>query len=483
MLVNPWLTFGLSLILALLVLIALLLPQLPTQLQTEASAGERWLINAAAVYGPPGEVMRALGLFTILTGPLLQVLLASLSFVLLLQLVHQAVGAYRLYRLPTVLGLRDTINGIPLPVRAPDRLLRWRAAHDEPPLATTAQIQRLLEARLRQVERRTSRVAAAPIMEYPGIDELHGESHMEVTSVVLEERLLAQRGRSTAMLRPLLVLGMLCAVGMLWLYVGISWSYTADVLIPGERAADAVHAVRLEYRVNQAGTALLAPTLVASVGDSAIAIPVASEMSETLDGVAVEARQSGPALWVQTADGTPLLARPGQLNPVTTIGLGFPNAGSEETLLLPTLGTGLRIVRDDRETLSTDDYTFWVEVFHGDSEQAVARISVGGSQVEYIETPTGLSVALAFVTLPGLHVQVHYAPGLWLFGLALGLAAIGLVGFWVSTDFLVAQIGPWPEERTVITLQSNLADMMTSIQRWHAEEAAAIREKAASDSG
>ena len=40
---------------------------------------------------------------------------------------------------------------------------------------------------------------------------------------------------------------------------------------------------------------------------------------------------------------------------------------------------------------------------------------------------------------------------------------------------MLAQIGPWPPERAVITLQSDLAGEMASLRRWYSEQQVSVR--------
>jgi hypothetical protein len=71
--------------------------------------------------------------------------------------------------------------------------------------------------------------------------------------------------------------------------------------------------------------------------------------------------------------------------------------------------------------------------------------------------------------LPTLAIQVRHSPGQWLLWVALALVALGLPGFWQQPGFVLAQIGPWPPERAVVTLQSDLPGEMESLRRWYAQ--------------
>ena len=82
-------------------------------------------------------------------------------FALLVQLARLLWTAYVLRKAPEVLDITSGINGEPLPIATAGTLLRWRLSHPAPPLALAGELQRLLDARLRHVDRRTVRVAAA----------------------------------------------------------------------------------------------------------------------------------------------------------------------------------------------------------------------------------------------------------------------------------------------------------------------------------
>jgi hypothetical protein len=128
-------------------------------------------------------------------------------------------------------------------------------------------------------------------------------------------------------------------------------------------------------------------------------------------------------------------------------------------------------VRDGQNTPAVDDDTFLVEVYGGDSEQPLRRFAVTASQVETIRVrgPGDPTLPLAFVPLPALAVTAHAAPGQWLLGVALLLAAVGLFGYRRQPGFVLVQLGSWPEQRTVITMQSDLPGEFAALRRWREE--------------
>ncbi len=205
---------------------------------------------------------------------------------------------------------------------------------------------------------------------------------------------------------------------------------------------------------------------------------VASRVETRLDGVDVVARAVAPALEVRTLDDSADLARPGQAATVSALGLGFPTDGSEETVLLPKIGAGLRIVRDGQNTPAVDDDSFLVEVYSGASEQPLRRFTVSASQIETIRVrgPGDPALTLAFVPLPALAVEASATPGQWLLAVAFVLAVVGLFGYRRQPGFVLVQLGPWPEQRTVMTMQSDLPGELAALRRWREERRVTFNE-------
>jgi hypothetical protein len=462
---SPWLLLVLSGWLALLLFVSIWLPQMPDYLREEGNAASRWLLAAATPYGVLGGVARGLGLFDVLHSPLFLAPLAALIFVLLVQIVQQISAAQALRRLPVALAAPG-VDGEPLPLHSPYRLLRWRGAVAEPALALAGQVQMLLEARFGHVERRTLRVAPAPVAASGG-----SAGSGDGAAPVLEERLLAARGQQAVYVRPLLLAGMLCAALYLWAASVLAWHFEVSLLIPGAPAVDSVHNFTVQYELARPVDGVLTPRLRVVLGDASTQVTVAPPMAAQIAGVDVTARAVAPALEVRTLNDSAELARPGQAATVSALGLGFPTDGSEETVLLPRIGAGLRIVRDGQNTPAVDDDTFLVEVYGGDSEQPLRRFAVTASQVETIRVrgPGDPTLPLAFVPLPALAVTAHAAPGQWLLGVALLLAAVGLFGYRRQPGFVLVQLGSWPEQRTVITMQSDLPGEFAALRRWREE--------------
>jgi hypothetical protein len=170
------------------------------------------------------------------------------------------------------------------------------------------------------------------------------------------------------------------------------------------------------------------------------------------------------------------LARPGEERAVAGIGLVFPTPGSEESLLLPQQAAGLRIVRRVERT------GFIVELYRSTEMQPVLRQEIEGGAPAEVRLEDG-TLLVHLVPMPALQVDVRYLPGLWLTSVGLLLTALGAAGLWRRPAYMVAQIGPWPSERSVIVLQSNLPDELARAlpappETAHPEEARAAVERA-----
>ena len=238
---------------------------------------------------------------------------------------------------------------------------------------------------------------------------------------------------------------------------------TPDPLLPGARASDAVLGVTFEYALTYPQPGVIGPVLKANKGETQRVLPL-MRGDVTLDGVVVSLQPGAPSLLVRTLDDAPLLAQPGQSATAAVLGLGFPNPSSEQTLILPQHGVGMRIIRQDNATTSAADDSFVVEVFQGDSEQPIQRFTIRDSQVERIQTPVG-EMPLGFVPVPMLQVQAYSAPNHWLLLPAALLLLAGALGFRRRPAFLLAQAGPWPVERSVVIIQTDHAVALETLRR------------------
>ncbi len=454
-LTDPRLLVVIAALLLAVLVVSVLIPQLPGQLRSEPLAADRWLTTAAESTGALGSLLRAAGLFDVLHSLLFRLLIGAASFLLLIQLAHTVWVAIQMRRLPALLDAAAP-GGEPLPVRLPFAVQRWRAATPGAPLTVATQSEAEIQPWATHLERRTLRVLPSP----PQAELLESS---DTRSAILEERLLGRRGVVEVALRPLLPAGMLLALGLIWWYSVVGYQFAPASLLPGEYASDTVLGVAFEYVLTYPTPGVIGPVLKVNKGERQQLLPL-TPTQLTLDGVVVTAQPGAPAILVQTLDGAPSLAQPGQTNAVAALGLGFPNPGSEQALVIPQAGVGLRIIRQDNGTVSAADDAFVVEIFQGDSEEAVQRFTINGSQVERIATPVG-ELPLSFIPMPMFQVQAYTAPGGWWLLPVLILAGVGAVGFWRRPLFLLAQAGPWPIDRTVVIVQTNYTAALEAVRR------------------
>lgn len=454
-LIDPRPLAVIAALLLTMLLVSVLIPQLPGQLRSEPLAADRWLTTAAESTGAMGAFLRAAGLFDVLHSLLFRVLIGAASFLLLIQLAYSVWVAIQMQRLPLLLDVVAP-GGEPLPVQLPFAVQRWRAATPGAPLTIATQCEAQTQPWSTHLERRTLRVPPSP-------PQAELREPPDTRGAILEERLLGRRGVAEVALRPLLPAGMLLALGLIWWYSLVGYQFAPASLLPGEYASDTVLGVAFEYVLTYPAPGVVGPVLRVNKGERQQLLPL-TPTELTLDGVVVTAQPGAPALLVRTLDGAPSLAQPGQTNVVAELGLGFPNPGSEQALVIPQVGVGLRIIRQDNGTVSAADDAFVVEVFQGNSEDAVQRFTINGSQVERIATPVG-ELPLSFIPMPMFQVQAYTAPGGWWLLPVLILAGVGALGFRRRPLFLLAQAGPWPVDRTVVIVQSNYAAALDATRR------------------
>lgn len=455
-LIDPKLLTVLSLLLLVLILVGISVPQLPGQLRSEPLAADRWLAVAAAGYGVLGGVLRALSAFDVLHSPLFLSILVALIFVLLVHTADAAMIALSMWRLPALLDSTTLPSGEALPATLPRRVERWRGAVALSPAAVMQACEAGVRAWAGQIERRLLRVAPAPAQAEPPFAVA-----TDTSSMVTEERLLGISGLIESVLRPLLPVGMVLALLVVAWYSIVGYSFLPAPLLPGERTSDAVLGLTAEYQLGIPQPGVLGPVLKVTRGDLEHTLPLQS-LSASLEDVMVAVQPGAPALAVYTVNGSALLSRPGQSNRTAMTGVGFPDPGSEQVLVLPESGVGIRMIRQDSAGVAAE--LFVIEVFQGDSESPVQRFTVGHSEVKRIETSDG-DILLGFAPIAMFQMQAYTMPGVWWLIPALMLAIVGALGFRRRPTFLLVQAGPWPVERSVVILQSDRPGEIEAVRR------------------
>jgi hypothetical protein len=156
-----------------------------------------------------------------------------------------------------------------------------------------------------------------------------------------------------------------------------------------------------------------------------------------------------PALWITTADGSAQLSLPGRGESQSSVGLVFTGDTAEESVLLSSLGAGLRVIRRTNPAPG-----FVLELYRSDEVQPVYRAELppnGRLLIPLART----NLELIVTTLPGLLVNVRYLPNLWLAWVGLALALIGAAGYTVAAGWWAIQLAPWSQNHTVIVLQGS----------------------------
>lgn len=449
-LVDSRLLVLLGLFLLAPMLLSIVLPQMPGQLHSEPLAADRWLTATAEAFGFWGALLRALGMFDVLHSPIFLIALWATIFVLLVQAANAVLVALQFWRLPMLLDESRNTGGEPLPVVMPRRVWRWRGAVLLSSIAISTACEANMQTWATRLERRMLRVPASP----PQLDALEPAT-ADAPTTILEERLLGMCGWIESALRPLLPVGMILALIVVAWYSITGHSFLPASLLPGERASDAALGVTVEYQLTYPQPGVIGPVLKVNKGETERTLPLDSS-SVIIDGVVVNAQPGAPMLLVHTLDDAFLLARPGQSSSVAVVGLGFPNPGSEQVLVLPQYAVGMRVIRQDSGTPSAADDSFIVEVFQGDSEEPVQRFTVSSSEVKRVETAYG-DIPLSFVPMAMFQVQAYTASGGWLLLPAAVLALAGAYGFRRRPAFLLAQFGPWPVDRSVVIIQTDRA--------------------------
>ncbi|CAN5807836.1 hypothetical protein BH10CHL1_BH10CHL1_08600 [soil metagenome] len=438
-----------------LVLSSYYLRQLPSQLNDDPLAAARWLMTTSAEYGLAGELLRNLGLFNLEHSPLLHFLLALIGLSLFVQLGDLISAAWRIQQAMTRRPTQALAN-IPLSLSTLRPLYRWRQAYAAPPEEAGAALREQLSPHFD-----TFKVAT---VDWPM--EATETGHDLPTDNRSEIRLLATRHWRWALLRPVAIVGLLVLWLMIWLTLTLGWAVIPPALAPGAEYRYAAHELVLQYQVPQQ-TTVPAPLLAVQVGTVRKEWPATVQSRARIGPVEVETAPGPPGLLISTVgakgNGEPLLGRAGQSSTTAAIGLVFPNPGSEETLIVAKAAV-LRIVRvADDNNLNTG--TFALEVYQDSDKQPVQRLQITETQTASIQL-AGEKIALRFIPLPGLDVEVHYLPAAWLIWISLLLILIGIFAFWRQSAFLLAQITAWPENRSAIIVQGDSRSEVEALQAW-----------------
>ena len=489
-----------GLVVFILLLCATFIRQVPGQIADDPAAAARWLLTVSEEYGILGPILGTLGLFDVLHNPLLQVLLAVITLILLIHLANLVAALWRLQQVPRTLSIAVDAVGAPMTLPATQPLYRWRQTVSQEPEALAAQFKPMLSPHFAELLSATVKALSVDLhhngatasVDAPKIAAADDAIALPPT-MVTELRLLGRRhAQRWIWLRPLLLLGLLLALIGVWITLVVGWEVTSPLLAPGDQYRATTQRVALTYAVIETDGSLT-PTLEVEMNEATSQVPLGESRRLYGRQMTLQAAPGPPALWLRSADDAVTFSQPGQSQNTTELGLIFPTLGREESVVVGGQ-VGLRIVRvavlpagikiDEQDATNADALShtnnslvspidmlpqeqFLLEVYQSDAEPvqtlvinrpAVAKIQLNGKVWE-----------LTIVPLPSMTAVVHYQPAIWLLWVALGLVLVGLVGFWYRPAFLLVQLAPWPTARTVVVAQSDVAAEIERVRFYLAE--------------
>lgn len=443
---SPWLAVIAGLIGIVLAVAAFQLPQLPGQLVDEQAAAGNWLLNVRTEYGIWGNPFLALGLFDVLRSPLLYLLLALLLATLAAQLADQlgALGQLReVQQLP--LAQPTTAPGLEVPITPSQPLFRWRGMVKAEPEVVASALEKRIRNEFPGATRTNASILVAP------------EANAEAADAepLYETRLLGINFPRLALLRPLLMIGLLTAVIGGWIGLAFGWQVTAPPLAPGATFRSANRNLLLRYSV--APTMTLPSELEVRLQGEEIDVATDQPARQRVGQATIQVRPAYPGIWVATGDGSENLTLPGNAKARSNIGFVFTEPGSEESILIPSEGAGVRIVQRG------NDNGFVLELYRSDSVEPVYRGEIT-EQGRLVIPEDVVGLELIISTLPGLQVDVRHLPGLWLVWAGIVLALIGAIVFVRPVGFVLAQIAPWSPEYSIVVLQGDLTSTVDNLR-------------------
>lgn len=427
---RSWLLALAATLLLVLLLIARAVPQVPGQYAEDPAAAQRWLNAEIDRWGSLGAAMGQLGLYNVGASPLFFV---ALVLVALLALVHlaDALRAMRAIRsLPA--DMASAPVGLPVDLTGwPDPLYRRRIATAFPPDALLPDVETLLASRFSAPERHDVGEAGAPA----------------------ESRLLAQRRPWSVWLRVLLPLGLLMGSLGVWANSIWGWSVSPPELAPADAFTLEERDLAVEYAPVSGGATVDAP-LVVRRGEREAGIMLDGHGS--LPGISARSASGSPALLLTTRDA--VLARPNDVESRSAVGLLFPQVGSEQVVVLPQVGAGIRVVR----LAATVEPRYLIELFAPDAVEPVGRVEITGTRA--LTLPAGSSsVSLQIMPTYGAQVAIERRPVAWLPYLGLALALLGMLGWLLPAGFAIVQVRPWLIGRSELTIQTTEAGLVAPV--------------------
>lgn len=440
---GPPLLIAVATLTLLLLVAEQTLPQMPGQLATNAAAAARWLVETQEEFGALGSLLAGLGLFSVFQGYILRTLLTLLSLLLFVHLSDLIQTWFQIRTLKDRLHAPLEEPGLPLIFPFSRPLFRKREALPMP-------LDRAIPEVEGKLKERFSSGAA--------IEQTQGGYITRLDEA--EERWLMVMHPNSLWLRPLLPAAAILSFALLWFGINFGWDVTPPPLAPTERYSAPQRSVELAYQIGSDGEPML---YVERNGEFSVHFPGFGSPLQ-LQNTTVDVREGAPAILLQSAERGDIMELPGESEPRAEVGLTFPTAGSEEVVLLPDSGAGLRIVR-----LAGEAAAFLVEVVVEDA-RVVDRIEVRADRDLVTMLPLDEEgeeeVRLQMRLLPSLEVKVRHFPGSALIWALLPLMLLGAIGVLRRPYFLLVQLGPWSPDRSVLIEQTTLP----GLELWDGDE-------------
>jgi hypothetical protein len=425
LLLHPWLSVTL-LALALLLFAALFaLPQLPAQLRDEPGGPARWFTAVASRRGSWGNLLAGLGLLDVMHSPLLWLLLLVAASALAAQLA-EAIAALR-------------------------QIARWRklAAAPAPTDATVNEAHGPARVR-RQVDVPLSAAELKAVMVGYAGTHFHRVTHFEP-----DGRLFACVLHPTGLqVRVLLPAGLLVATGGVLAALLLGWQSTLPLLPPGAVYRDGAHNLQI---VHSPPAGKDDSTLVVRSGSREAVIRPRPGGDYAIARTMLHVRGYRPGLWLTT---TPAIGEA-----AIATGLACEAPGEEESLLVPAVGAGLRIICGD----GTPE--FRVELYQSDSVAPVFAAEVLAGQ--QLTVPVTGDLGLVLTTVPALAVSVTSFPQLWIAWLGIVVALVGLAGHVRPVGHALVQIVVQDAAHSTLRVQAD-SDATAQAIVEHATAAVAV---------
>lgn len=414
---------------------ARLTPQMPGQLLDSSVETTRWVNTVAANWtGVGGALARALHLYDLFRAPWFATLVALMALLAAVQCADTIGRLVAWISLKRVYRQGNPGEPAALSSEAQARARFALAAERE---EVAGKLKATLATRYRQIEETA--------MDAPAPAEQVTQSEAETaTARVAEQRFLARRDGWSMWASLLLPAAALLGALLVWANLMWSWQVQTDTLAPG--ASTTLSGRDLAF-VNQVANEDAPQSVLATLRGKEVRVPL-DGAAVWSDGVRLTIERESPAI-VVSADAA-LLALPEAPQPQESVGVNFPVAGTEQYVVLPGEGIGIRFVRMGEE----EGDSYLAEVYDEAGVQPIATAQF--SEADDLAVPLGDETLLLRVTPAwSVAVQAEHGFGAWM---ALPLFVLGLAGALAllrPATWLVAQVAPWEEAHAQVILQGN----------------------------